>query len=269
MTLRVPNDNVITIEFSKKNLTMTEKLQKVLARAGLGSRRQIETWISAGRVSVDGVIAKLGDRVGPDAKIRVDGKLMQATAPLSLSKIPRVLLYHKPEGEICSRHDPERRPTVYEHLPHVHHGRWVAVGRLDINTMGLLLFTNDGELANRLMHPSFGVERQYAVRILGKVDDEMLERLLKGVMLDDGKSHFISIDDAGGEGANHWYHVVLQEGKNRLVRRLWESQGVKVSRLIRLRYGSVALPRSVRPGKWVELEPGAVKELMSLVPIKK
>lgn len=241
---------------------MSEKLQKVLARAGLGSRRTIETWIAAGRITINGNTAKLGDRVDTDAKICIDNR------PVKLSILepiyPRVILYNKPEGQICARHDPEGRPTVFEHLPFLQRGRWVMIGRLDFNTLGLLLFTTDGELANRLMHPSSEIEREYAVRVFGHVNDEMIQRLHKGVHLEDGMARFDDIVDAGGDGSNHWYHVVVKEGKNRLVRRLWESQGVTVSRLTRVRFGNIALPRSLRPGRWEELEPHLLDQLLTV-----
>ncbi|MFU8797637.1 MAG: 23S rRNA pseudouridine(2605) synthase RluB [Gammaproteobacteria bacterium] len=228
----------------------TEKLQKVLARAGLGSRRQIEGWIDEGRVSINGNVAKVGDRVDTTARIMVDGRPVRIHAADAVKR--RVLLYHKPEGEICTRKDPEGRPTVFDSLPLIRGQRWLSIGRLDINTSGLLLFTNDGELAHHLMHPSYEIEREYAARILGKVDQAMLDRLRKGVQLEDGLAAFDEIHDAGGEGANHWYHVVLREGRNREVRRVWESQGVKVSRLIRVRYAHITLPRQLRAGKWME-----------------
>ncbi|MCM2679749.1 23S rRNA pseudouridine(2605) synthase RluB [Echinimonas agarilytica] len=230
---------------------MSEKLQKVLARAGIGSRREMEQVISAGRVSVDGEIAKLGDRVEESAVLRVDGKVIAVRK--ESEAICRVLAYHKPEGEVCTRKDPEGRPTVFERLPKMRNARWIAVGRLDLNTSGLLLFTTDGELASRLMHPSYELEREYAVRIFGEVTKEMLQNLKKGVMLDDGLASFDSIVNAGGEGQNHWYHVTLHEGKHREVRRLWESQGVLVSRLIRVRYGNTLLPRRLPHGAWMEL----------------
>lgn len=232
---------------------MTEKLQKVLARAGFGSRREIESWISEGRISVNGKLATLGDRVSASDVIRVDGHVVSKTR-LEHSHRCRVLLYHKPVGEVTSRSDPEGRPSVFDNLPGLRNGRWIAVGRLDINTSGLLLFTNDGELANRLMHPSYTIEREYAVRVLGEVVPETLQQLREGVELDDGPARFNAIVDGGGEGANHWYHVTLDEGRNREVRRLWESQGVTVSRLIRVRYGPIAMPRRIRPGRWEELK---------------
>ncbi len=239
---------------------MSEKLQKVLANAGLGSRRHIEDWIREGRVIVNGQTAKLGDRVTLDAKIRVDGREVKLLK--SASKKTRVLLYHKPEGEICSRSDPENRPTVFDHLPLLRNGRWIAVGRLDFNTSGVLLLTNDGELANRLMHPSSQIEREYAVRIQGQVSPAMIKKLKQGVKLEDGEAHFDEIKDAGGEGTNHWYHVLVKEGRNRLVRRAWESLGVNVSRLIRIRFGSIALPRLLRKGKWTELDKKDVDMVM-------
>jgi 23S rRNA pseudouridine2605 synthase len=241
---------------------MSEKLQKVLARAGHGSRREMEAWIAAGRVSIDGEIANLGDRVEADAKVRIDGRAISLKSAEDV--ICRVLAYHKPEGEICSRKDPEGRPTVFERLPKVRDSRWVAVGRLDINTSGLLLFTCDGELANRLMHPSNEVEREYAVRTFGEVPEATVQRLRTGVMLEDGPAQFDSIKAAGGEGMNQWWHVSLREGRNREVRRLWESQEVQVSRLIRIRYGMIDLPKSLPRGGWIELPLEQVNYLRQL-----
>src|SRR6266566_1837667 len=197
---------------------VSEKLQKVLARAGMGSRRQIEQWIEEGRVTVDGRTAAIGERVEPSAHIAIDGRVVPLT---DLVPKPRVLVYHKPEGEVCTRSDPQGRATVFDNLPTLRHGRWILIGRLDYNTSGLLLLTTDGELAHRLMHPSHEIEREYAVRVLGKVSDEMFTQLKEGVMLDDGPARFDDIADAGGTGANHWYHVILREGRNREVRRLW------------------------------------------------
>lgn len=231
---------------------MSDKLQKVLANAGVGSRREMEKWIAAGRISVNGKVASLGDRVEPADKIRVDGN------PLSTSKdtpVCRVLMYNKPEGELCSRKDPEGRPTVFDRLPAIKNGRWIAVGRLDINTSGLLLFTNDGELANRLMHPKHEIEREYSVRVFGEVEGKMLKRLTDGVKLEDGEAKFTEIVKKPGdeESQNSWYNVSLSEGRNREVRRLWESQGVQVSRLIRVRYGALELQKRLPQGGWVEL----------------
>jgi 23S rRNA pseudouridine2605 synthase len=209
---------------------MSEKLQKVLANAGLGSRRQIETWISDKRISVNGVTAKLGDRVVGMERICVDGREVKLVR--SKTKKSRVLLYHKPEGEICSRSDPEGRPTVFDHLPMLRNGRWITIGRLDYNTSGILLLTNDGDLSNKLMHPSSDIEREYAVRIKGEVTPAMIKKMKKGVKLEDGYAQFHQVVDAGGEGTNHWYHVIVKEGRNRLVRRLWESQNVTVSRMM-------------------------------------
>jgi len=239
-----------------------EKLQKVLARAGVGSRREMERWIEEGRITVDGRAAKLGDRVQSGQRLRIDGRLLPSP---TLAPKPRVLLYHKPEGEMTTRSDPQGRPTVFDNLPSIRHGRWVAIGRLDVNSSGLLLFTTDGELAHRLMHPSAEVEREYAVRVLGAVAMESIQRLTSGVTLEDGPARFDSVIDAGGSGANHWYHVVLREGRNREVRRMWEAIGAKVSRLIRVRYGIVTLPRLLRPGRNADLEPDKLSELYQSV----
>ena len=246
---------------------MNEKIQKVLANAGLASRRQIENWLRENRIIVNGKTAKLGDRITPDAKVRIDGREVKLIK--SASKKIRVLLYHKPEGEICTRSDPEKRPTIFDHLPLLRNGRWISVGRLDFNTSGVLLLTNNGELANRLMHPSAQIEREYAVRIYGQVTPEMIKKLKKGVRLEDGEAHFEQITDAGGDGTNHWYHVIVKEGRNRFVRRLWESQNVNVSRLIRVRFGSILLPRFLRKGKWMELEKQVVTQLSKELPLKK
>ncbi|MCF4009240.1 23S rRNA pseudouridine(2605) synthase RluB [Rheinheimera sp. UJ63] len=242
---------------------MSEKLQKVLARAGVGSRREMEDWISRGRVSVDGKPATLGDRVEPTQAIRVDGHPVQIAS--EEQQICRVLAYHKPEGEICSRTDPEGRPTVFSRLPNIKGARWIAIGRLDINTSGLLLFTTDGELANRLMHPKFEVEREYAVRVFGEINDAMIQRLRTGVELDDGKANFKKIKALPGEGINRWFHVVLTEGRNREVRRMWESQGAVVSRLIRVRYGDLLLPKHLPAGGYAEYPLDEVNYLRKLV----
>lgn len=234
-----------------------ERLHKRLAQAGCGSRRAVEEWIRAGRVTVNGRPAAVGASVAPGDVVCVDGEPVQweQAAPS-----PRVLLYNKPAGELCTRSDPEGRATVFDRLPRVE-GRWVAVGRLDFTTLGLLLFTNDGELAHRLMHPSRGLEREYAVRVLGQVDEAMLQRLRRGVTLEDGEARFDAVIDAGGQGSNHWYHVIVREGRNREVRRLWESQGVTVSRLMRVRYGPVSLPKGLPPGRYRELAPDDVNLL--------
>lgn len=210
---------------------------------------------------MNGVVATLGQSVRASDKITVDGKLVSRTR-LAAAK-SRLIMYHKPGGEVCTRSDPEGRPTVFESLPKIGTGRWVAIGRLDFMTQGLLLFTTDGELANKLMHPSGEIEREYAVRVLGEVNNELLDRLRKGVVLEDGLAKFDSIIQVGGEGANSWYHVTLKEGRNREVRRLWESQGVRVSRLSRVRFGSITLPRSLRAGQWRELTDEEFESLVS------
>ena len=244
---------------------MSEKLQKVLARAGHGSRREIEAKIAAGRVSIDGKLATLGDRIENDKslKIRIDGHLVSIAE--SATEVCRVLAYYKPEGELCTRSDPEGRPTVFDRLPRLRGSRWIAVGRLDVNTCGLMLFTTDGELANRLMHPSREVEREYAVRVFGQVDDDKIRQLSKGVQLEDGPAAFKTLRFAGGEGVNQWYNVTLTEGRNREVRRLWEAVGVQVSRLMRVRYGDITLPKGLPRGGWMEMDLAAVNYLRSLV----
>lgn len=243
-----------------------EKLQKVLARAGLGSRREMERWIEEGRIAVNGKAATLGDRVDERAHIAVDGRILDAAPAVQT----RCILYHKPTGEVCSRKDPEGRRTVFERLPKLKSGRWISIGRLDFNTSGLLLFTTDGDLANALMHPSSNIEREYMVRVMGNVEMEMLHRMVEGVMLEDGMARFTDITDAGGEGINHWFYVVIMEGRNREVRRLWESQGLTVSRLKRVRYGEVFIPSRVKQGQWAEMETAEIKSLyrMADLPMK-
>jgi len=226
-----------------------QKLQKVLADLGLGSRRKMERWIEEGRVTVDGSVATLGDRVHAGQALRLDGKPLEVDAAEEV----RVLLYHKPVREVCSRDDPEGRKTVFERLPKLKSGRWISVGRLDFNTSGVLLFTTDGALANALMQPSSAIEREYLVRVMGRVDEPMLERLKEGVELDDGPARFSDIQEGGGDGINRFFYVVLMEGRNREVRRLWESQGTTVSRLKRVRYGEVFLPSKLKKGQWLEL----------------
>ena len=237
-----------------------ERLQKIISQAGLGSRREIERWIEQGLIQVNGKVAKLGDSAGAQDKISVRGQLIEN--PLQINSRTRILLYHKPIGEISSRRDPNHEKTVFDKLPYLKHGRWVQVGRLDINTSGLLIFTNNGELAHCLMHPRFGLEREYAVRVHGEVSDDSLRTLLKGVALDDGMGKFKRIVFRGGEGTNAWYHVTLTEGRNREVRRLWRSQGVEVSRLIRIRYGSIFMPRSLSRGTYQELTADEVVALL-------
>jgi len=250
---------------------MSEKLQKVLARAGMGSRRKMEAVIAEGRVSIDGKVVGLGERVTPNNVIRMDGHTVKYVT--EEATICRVLAYNKPEGEVCTRSDEAGRKTVFERLPRLTGSRWISIGRLDINTSGLLLFTTDGEFANRMMHPSREVEREYAVRIFGEVDDAMLNRLRMGVKLDDGEAKFLSIKEsgkeAGGEGINRWYHVVLTEGRTREVRRLWESQGVQVSRLMRVRYGHLHLDKQLPQGGWTELGLKEVNYFRKLVDMPK
>ncbi len=241
---------------------MSEKLQKVLARAGLGSRRQMEEWIAAGRVTVNGQAAGLGDRVAESDQIEVDGRPLEREQAAPEQK---VLLYYKPTGEVTSRADDQHRPLVFDNLPALENGRWIAVGRLDVNTSGLLLFTTDGELANRLMHPSSRIEREYAVRVLGEVTPEMILRLQEGVELEDGRARFERIEQLTEGAANEWFRVQLREGRKREVRRLWESQGVKVSRLIRIRFGPVELPRAMKRGEMKLLSPGKLRGLYQRV----
>ena len=241
---------------------MSEKLQKILAQAGVGSRREMERWIEQGRVKLNGEIAKLGERAESSDELKVDGITIDHTSKTAR----RVLVYNKPEGEVCTRTDPEGRPTVFDNLPKLKGERWIAVGRLDINTSGLLLFTTDGELANKLMHPSTNtVDREYAVRVAGEVTDEMIATLKKGVLLEDGMAKFTDVQFFDGDGYNQWYHVCIMEGRNREVRRLWESQDMKVSRLKRVRYGCIFLPKKVSAGKWIELGQRETNDLSALV----
>ena len=234
----------------------SDKLHKVLADAGVGSRREMEELIVAGRVSVNGQPAHVGQRVLPTDQVRINGKPLQRRQP---GKLPRVLIYHKPSGEIVSHDDPQARPSVFERFPKVSGGRWLSVGRLDLNTEGLLVATTSGDLANRLTHPRFEVEREYAVRVAGQVTDEQRQRLLDGVELEDGPARFSRLDDAGGQGVNHWYRAVIKEGRNREIRRMFDAIGLQVSRLIRIRFGSIALPRTLPRGRFLELAPGWVE----------
>jgi 23S rRNA pseudouridine2605 synthase len=238
---------------------MSERLQKWLAGQGFGSRRKMESWIVDGRITVDGTAAVLGQKVTGTERIQVDGKLVRVGSQRGFR--PKGLIYHKPAGEICTRSDPEGRPTIFDKLPHLAHGRWISVGRLDFQTSGLLLLTNDGELANRLMHPSAGLKREYAVRVLGEVGADELRRLRKGMVLDDGKARFEIVEPAGGEGRNRWYKVVVSEGRNRIVRRAFEAVGYRVSRLIRVRFGPVQLPRPLPAGSF---RPFSSQEMNSL-----
>lgn len=245
---------------------MPERIHKVVARAGLGSRRAVERWIAAGSVRVNGQPAEAGTAVDVGEQVEIEGRkyrvIRQSPRPA------RWLRYHKPEGRVTTRSDPEGRPTVFEQLPRLGEGRgrWVSLGRLDVNTTGLMLFTDDGEIANALTHPSAEVEREYAVRVRGAVDDAVLERLTRGIALDDGEAQFEHVRDAGGQGANHWYHVVLREGRRNEVRRLWEAVGAQVSRLSRVRFGPVTLPRHLRAGRFEDLPQTDVRALQALVP---
>jgi 23S rRNA pseudouridine2605 synthase len=236
-----------------------QKIHKVLAAAGLGSRREMEELIRAGKVKVNGALAQVGMRVQPGDVIRVGKR--QVTVRDS-ARLPRIIVYHKPEGEIVSHDDPQGRPSVFEKLPPMRRGKWLAVGRLDYNTSGLLVFTTSGELANRLMHPRYEVEREYAVRIIGKLGDEHLKRVKKGVRLEDGMARFEVIEERGGRGLNNWYRVVLREGRNRIVRRMFDAIGFKVSRLMRVRFGIVSLPFGLRRGTWRELEEGQTATIL-------
>ena len=235
----------------------TQKLHKVLAQAGLGSRRDMEDWIRAGRVTVNGAVAGIGTRVAADDRIQIGQRVIRvSTAPL-----PRVLLYHKPEGEIVSRDDPQGRSSVFDRLPPAHGAKWIAVGRLDYNTGGLLIFTTSGELANRMMHPRFELEREYAVRVLGQLTPEHMQKLMEGIKLDDGFAKCEIAELRGGEGANHWCHIVIKEGRNREVRRLFDALGLKVGRLMRVRFGPVSLPPRLKRGQSRELDAGEVERL--------
>lgn len=238
----------------------TYKLQKALAQAGLGSRRHMEELVKSGQVTVNGAPAGIGARVGPRDVIRVNGQVVGRSRD---SAPARVLIYYKPEGEIVSRDDPGGRPSVFTRLPPTRGPNWLAVGRLDFNTSGLLILTTSGELANRMMHPRYEIEREYAVRVLGRLTEEQRAKLLSGVQLKDGMARCTSVQDRGGEGANHWYHVVLKEGRNREVRRLFEALGLRVSRLMRVRFGSVSLPRGLRRGQFVEMTARETRELQA------
>ena len=247
-------------------LTVSERLQKALARAGYGSRRMLEVAITEGRVSVNGATALLGAKIEKEDKVVFDGKPVPTAKLFEEARL--VIAYHKPEGEVCTRSDPEGRPTIFDRLPKIAQGRWIAVGRLDINTSGLILLTTDGELANRLMHPSSGVDREYLARIHGDVTEEQLERLVDGVILDDGPARFTDIvrhPEADQGRRNNWFYVALMEGRNREVRRLWESQGLQVNRLKRVRYGCIFLPSFLKQGHFVELGQKEVDDLSKLV----
>lgn len=242
----------------------TIKLQKALADAGLGSRRELEEWIAAGRVSVNGQPAHVGQRISSADKVRVNGRLVHLR--LAAERRQRVLLYHKPEGEIVSRDDPQGRLSVFDKLPKIRGGRWIAVGRLDVNSCGLMLLTNDGILAERLMHPRSEIEREYAVRVVGELSQQNKLRLTEGVELEDGPAHFGRLIDGGGEGTNRWYRVTIAEGRNREVRRMFEAVGVTVSRLMRVRYGPIQMPPRLKRGMFLELDPTEVAILLKHIP---
>ena len=261
---RQPNPKVV-----RRDLTSDDdapKLHKVLAEAGLGSRRDMEELIIAGRVSVNGEPAHIGQRILPTDQVRINGKLIQRRVS---KKPPRVLVYHKPAGEIVSHNDPDGRPSVFERLPTMKAGKWLAVGRLDFNTEGLLLFTTSGDLANRLMHPRYGIDREYAVRTLGELEEGMRQKLLAGVELEDGLAQFSRVADGGGEGVNKWYRVTIGEGRNREVRRMFEAIGLTVSRLIRTRYGALVLPPNLKRGRWDEMDEHAVRALLKVSGLEK
>jgi len=238
----------------------SQKLHKILAQSGLGSRRMMEEWIREGKITVNGAVATIGARVSPTDLVRVGRRIIRWPAT---HRVPRVLLYHKPEGEIVSHDDPERRASVFDQLPALRGAKWLAVGRLDYNTSGLLIFTTSGELANRMMHPRFAVEREYAVRLVGELNPAQIARLRNGIELSDGPAACLSVEDEGGEGTNHWYRIVLREGRNRVVRRLFEALGITVSRLMRVRFGVVALPPRLKRGQVNALPAAEVKRLLA------
>ncbi len=242
-----------------------ERLQKVLAQAGIGSRREMEEWISAGRITVNGTVATLGIRVTDGDKVQVDGRHIRLQLQAEQT-LPRILLYHKQEGEIVSRDDPKERANVFDALPKLRGQKWIAIGRLDFNTSGLLIFTTSGELANRLMHPRFEVEREYAVRVQGQMTPDQMHRMMKeGIELEDGLVRFEQLSDEGGEGFNHWYRLVLKEGRNRVVRRTFEALGLPVSRLMRVRFGMINLPPRIKRGMMAELGEGEVRAVLEWV----
>ena len=242
-----------------------ERIQKVLAAAGYASRREVEEWITAGRVSVNGLPSFLGQKISQGDRVKVNGKLINVRFA---ERAPRVLIYHKPEGEIVSKDDPEGRPTVFDRLPNLRRGRWIAIGRLDFNTSGLLLFTDNGDLANRMMHPRYDIDREYAVRILGELTDEQKTQLTAGIELEDGPAKFNMVRDEGGEGANKWYRISISEGRNREVRRMFESLGLTVSRLMRVRYGPVELPSRLKRGMFEDMAPEMVNTLVGKAAVK-
>nr|WP_232219979.1 pseudouridine synthase [Pseudogulbenkiania sp. MAI-1] len=265
LRVRDPNQQILDraqrLRETRVDLDQIEpvRLQKALAASGVGSRREMEEWIEAGLIQVNGKVATLGDRVGPQDRVTAKGNPIKLKWP---DRLPRVILYHKQEGELVTRDDPEGRVTVFDRLPQAKSSRWVAVGRLDVNTSGLLIITTSGELANRLMHPSFEAEREYAVRVLGQLEPEQMKEMTRGVELEDGPAHFQRIVEQGGEGVNHWYRVVIKEGRNREVRRMFEHFGLTVSRLIRVRFGNIGLPARLKRGQFYELNSAEVAAVM-------
>lgn len=257
VTPKVAPEEKVVPTVSQEVNAVGEKLQKVLADAGLGSRREMEALIATGSVTVNGDVAKVGDRVRPNDMVRVRGRLVKRAAVVN--DVPKVLLYHKPAGEIVSADDPQGRPSVFDRLPKLNGERWIAVGRLDFNTEGVLLFTTSGALANMLMHPRYRIEREYAVRVQGELSEENKDKLLKGIKLDDGPASFSRIEDIGGISSNHWYRVTLAEGRNREVRRIFDAVGLTVSRLIRVRFGAVLLPKDLPRGAKMRLSDEWVK----------
>ncbi|MFA5372270.1 MAG: pseudouridine synthase [Sideroxydans sp.] len=242
-----------------------ERLQKILAQAGLGSRREMETWITSGRVTINGAVATLGGRVSDGDKVQVDGRIVRLSLQAE-PKLPRVLLYHKHEGEIVSRDDPGGRASVFDNLPKLRGQKWIAIGRLDFNTSGLLIFTTSGDLANHLMHPRFEVEREYAVRVQGEITPEQIRQMTgDGIELEDGVVKFDQLSDEGGEGFNHWYRLVIREGRNREVRRTFEALGLPVSRLMRVRFGIINLPPRIKRGMMTELDEGEIRGILEWV----
>jgi 23S rRNA pseudouridine2605 synthase len=250
----------------KPDSSERERLQKLLANAGFGSRRQLENLISEGRIKVNGNVAQLGDRASREDRIEIDGRPVGSKRLDGAQRF--VIVYNKPEGELVTRRDPEGRKTVFSNLPHLPTGRWISVGRLDVNSAGLLLLTNDGELANRLMHPRHQIDREYAVRVNGQVTADMVQQLVNGVELEDGPARFEDVVEAGGEGSNRWFHLVIMEGRKREVRRLWEAVGATVSRLKRVRYGPIILDSSVKVGQWRELTAEERRDLLKIVDLK-
>ena len=261
----LPSKTITSFHFPT-NLVAADRIQKVLAAAGLGSRRHIDSLIKAGRVRVNDKVAQPGDRLNPHDRVYIDRRRieMRPAPPGATGTRPKVLAYYKPRGEICTSADPQGRRTVFAGLPKLKRGRWISIGRLDINTSGLLLFTDNGMLAERLMHPRNQVEREYAVRVAGQATEEQLQAMTRGVELEDGIARFGKISQGAGRGRNRWYRVIITEGRNREVRRLWESQELSVSRLMRIRFGPCSLPRSKRPGQFWELTRDEIDTLLGV-----